>query len=62
LFTSSSQHDLGDQNRYCYKQDAQQVNQYKSAAAVGAHDVWKFPDIAQPDGRANCRQQKRQPG
>ena len=53
---------LHGQNGHAHQSQRQQVKQYEHAAAVGAGDVRKFPDISDADGTARADQQEAQPG
>jgi hypothetical protein len=43
-----------DRNRD--KQDTAKVDKNERSTTADAHHEWKFPDIAQPDGRADGRE------
>ena len=62
LAAAAAHRQLHGQDRHAHHQQADEIKQYKVAAAVLADDIGEAPDVADADGAACAHQQKAQPG
>ena len=59
LLSSSADHQLGNDQRRSQDQDADDIDQNESPAAVFTGDVREAPKVAQADGAADGREEER---
>jgi hypothetical protein len=61
LVAQAPDQQLADQDRYCDQHHAYDVHEHERAASAHAHDVREFPDVAETDRGADCREYECRP-